>query len=216
MGELVVSLTDYLLAAECAIFAWMLLRVDGGGQEIRQFFVAFFVFSALASLTGGTYHGFLSNLSSTQAAVLWMATVVVLGAVAFSVWSIGACLLFAPPTRGRVIKVALVEFLIYSIYVVAIDRHFWVAIANYIPATIFLGMAFLSNYRRHRKVPILIGLFGLGATGMAAAIQRLGVSAHPIYFNHNATYHLVQAIGLFLIFYASIFFARTPRRATRD
>jgi hypothetical protein len=34
------------------------------------------------------------------------------------------------------------------------------------------------------------------------------LSLHPTLFNHNATYHLVQAIGFFLIFRAAIFLAR--------
>lgn len=215
-GEIAVGLTDYLLAIECAFFAWMLIRTDGAWPEIRLFFVTFFGFTALASLTGGTYHLLLSNSSSMPAAIVWKATVLAIGPAAFAAWSIGACLLFAQPIRGRVVKAAFIAFMIYSIYVVAIDDHFWVAIANYIPAAVFLGISFACSYRRHPEPPILIGLFGLGVTGVAAVIQRLGLSLHPSYFNHNATYHLIQAIGLFLIFRAAIFFARNPYQAVRS
>ena len=215
VDEIVVGLTDYLLTLECALFAWMLAAINGGSSEIRRFFVTFFGFTALASLTGGTHHMLASDSSSIPADILWKATVVALGAVAFAAWSIGACLLFAQPIRGRVVKAASIAFLIYSIYVVVVDDQFWVAIANYIPAVVFLGMAFAFSYRRHPVPQILIGLFGLGITGIAAAIQRLGLSLHPLYFNHNATYHLVQAIGLFLIFLAAIRFARTPDQPAR-
>src|SRR6266705_1982479 len=102
------------------------------------------------------------------------------------------------------------ELLAYSIYVAAIDDHFRVAIVNYIPSVIFLAMAFALRYRRRHESPVLIGLLGLIVTGIAAVIQRSGLSLHPTLFNHNATYHLVQAIGLFLIFRAAIFLAREP------
>jgi len=215
-SEIVVGLTDYLLTLECAFFAGMLLVIGGGAPEIRRFFVIFFSSLALTSLAGGTYHLLFSASSSIPADVLWKMTVVALGAVAFAAWSIGACVLLAQPVKGFVVKAALVEFLGYSAYVVAIDDHFWVAIANYLPSVVFLGVAFAISYRRLSAPPILIGLLGLGVTVAAAAIQRFGLSLHPTYFNHNATYHLVQAIGLFMIFRAAIFFARQPLQGARS
>ena len=210
MSEIVVGLTDYLLTLESAFFVWLLIRTDGGTPEIRRFFVTFFGFMALASLTGGTYHIMFPDSSSLPAAIVWKATVVAIGAVAFSAWAIGAYLLFAKPVSSRIIAAALIAFLIYSIYIVAFDDHFRVAIANYVPAIVFLAISFAYCYRRHSELPILIGLLGLDITGIAAAVQWLGISLHPSYFNHNATYHLIQALGLFLIFITGIFFARTP------
>ena len=210
MSEVVVGLTDYLLTLECALFSGILMRTAGAWAEVRRFFAVFFLAGALTSLTGGTYHVWFSNSTSLPASILWTTTVVALGASAFAAWAIGACLLFAQPVRGRVIKAALIELLAYSIYVAAVDDHFRVAIVNYVPSVIFLAMAFALRYRRRHESPVLIGLFGLIVTGIAAAIQRSGLSLHPTLFNHNATYHLVQAIGLFLIFRAAIFLAREP------
>ncbi|HEY6241603.1 MAG TPA: hypothetical protein VIW78_12310 [Burkholderiales bacterium] len=210
MDEVVVGLTDYLLTLECAVFAGMLMSIAGGQPEMRRFFAIFFSALALTSLTGGTYHLWFANSNSLTANVLWKTTVVALGAVAFAAWSIGACVLLSQSVKGFVVKAALVEFLGYSAYVVAVDDHFWVAIANYLPSVIFLGAAFAVGYRRLRAPPALTGLLGLGVTVAAAVIQRLGLSLHPAYFNHNATYHLVQAVGLFLIFLAALFFVRNP------
>jgi len=215
VNEVVVGLTDYLLTLECTLFAGLLMRIDGGSPEIRRFFAVFFLAGALTSLTGGTYHVWFPNSTSLPANVLWKTTVVALGAVAFAAWAAGACLLFTQPLRGRVIKAALIELLAYSIYVAAIDDRFRVAIANYIPAVIFLGVAFALNYRLRRERPVLIGLVGLIVTGVAAAIQRFGFALHPYYFNHNASYHLTQAIGLFLIFLAALFFVRNPLQGAR-
>jgi hypothetical protein len=216
MGEIAVGVTDYLLTVECAAFAGMLLGNRHSSSAIRRFFIAFFAFTALASLAGGTSHLLASSLTAVAAAILWKVTIAALGAVAFATWSIGACLLFSDSIRGRVVKAAFIEFLGYSIYVIAIDDHFRVAIFNYIPAAGFLLAAFACSYRRHSRAPVLAGLFGLVVTGAAAAIQRLGLSLHPAYFNHNATYHLVQAIGLALIFCAAVFFTQAPRQEARN
>lgn len=216
MSEIVVAFTDYLLTLECAFFAGMLLLITGGALEIRRFFVIFFSSLALTSLTGGTYHLLFSASSSIPAYLLWKITVVALGAVAFAAWSIGACVFLSQSAKDFVVKAAFVEFSGYSAYVVAVDDHFWVAIANYLPSVFFLGTAFAIGYRRLSAQPILIGLLGLGVTVAAAAIQRFGLSLHPTYFNHNATYHLVQAIGLFMIFRAAIFFARKPLQGARS
>jgi hypothetical protein len=37
---------------------------------------------------------------------------------------------------------------------------------------------------------------------MGAAVQQLRIGLHPAYFNHNALYHLVQAVALALVFAA--------------
>jgi hypothetical protein len=53
-----------------------------------------------------------------------------------------------------------------------------------------------SNYFLLVAGGILIG-FG------AAFIQQLGIAIHPAYFNHNSTYHFIQAIGLLILFKGS-------------
>jgi len=212
VSEVVVGVTDYLLTLECALFAAVLARVGGASPEVRRFFVVFFVSLAVTSLTGGTYHLWFSGSSSVTANVLWKTTMVALGVAAFAAWAAGACLLFAQALRARVIKAALAEFLAYAIYAAAIDDRFLVAIANYIPAVVFLGIAFALSYRRRPAPPVMLGLLGLIVTGIAAAVQRSGFSLHPVYFNHNATYHLVQAAGIFLIFLAASFLSRTSLR----
>jgi len=207
LDEVVVGITDYLLALECTLFAWM-LQAGSGWRQVRLLFAAFFGVTALASLAGGTSHIFFAQSTSLPADVLWKATVLSLGATAFAAWGIGASLLFKKPTQGWIIKLAAAEFLVYAIYVASIDDRFIVAITNYIPAACFLALCFAVRYWQSRRAPILFGLAGLGVTAIAAQAQRARFALHPLYFNHNATYHAVQAIGLFLIFIAAVFFVR--------
>jgi len=50
---------------------------------------------------------------------------------------------------------------------------------------------------------MLYGLAGTMLTLVAAIIQRKEIKLHSRYFNHNAFYHLVQAIALLMIFMAA-------------
>ena len=56
----------------------------------------------------------------------------------------------------------------------------------------------------------MAGIVGIAATVVAAAVQQLRVAVHPRYFNHNALYHVTQAIALFLILRAAQLLIRQP------
>ena len=81
-------------------------------------------------------------------------------------------------------------------------QEFWVAIADYLPAVLFLLAAFGILSRRGRGRGAALGGWGLGLTLVAAAIQQLEIPIHRLYFNHNALYHAVQALALGLLFLA--------------
>jgi hypothetical protein len=81
-----------------------------------------------------------------------------------------------------------------------VRRDFRIAILDYVPALVFLGVAFLLAYRR-RKMPILlIGFIGVCTMLFAAAAQQAKIGIHPVYFDHNALYHVLQGIALFMVF----------------
>ncbi len=214
MDEILVSATDYLLAIECLVFTAILLTAKAAWPEMRRYFAIFFAGTAVASLAGGIYHGFFSTSVSNAGNLYWVAVMAALGLVACAGWAIGVCLLFVEPIverlKSRLVRLAAFEFLIYFIYVAAARREFWVAIANYSPAVLFMIYAFAQTYRRRPGRLILAGLVGLGVTVLAAVIQRTSWSLELLHLNHNSTFHLVQAIGLFLIFRAALYFARTP------
>jgi hypothetical protein len=55
-------------------------------------------------------------------------------------------------------------------------------------------------YRRTRNRPLALTITGLLLTFVAAGVQQAGIAVHPVYFNHNALYHVIQGVALFLIF----------------
>ena len=44
------------------------------------------------------------------------------------------------------------------------------------------------------------GMWAVGISLFAALVQQLRVALHPVYFNHNALYHVLRAAALFLGF----------------
>ena len=80
MTEPDVTLTDYVLAVECAILAWCLNRVDGSNEALRKAFILFFAAIGFAAMTGGSVHGFFPDERTTGYAVLWSLTLIAIGA----------------------------------------------------------------------------------------------------------------------------------------
>lgn len=194
MKEPDVTLTDYALALECAVFCVLLLRLRPAQGPLRAWWVFFFATVGLAALIGGTVHGFLPG---NQA--LWLATMLTLGVTSLSGWFVGSLLLGIRWLR----PVAVVLLGVYTGIVVFVSSAFVVAIAMYLPATVFLLLAMAARYATTRDRAIGIGVAGLVLTFAAAAIQQLRVGLHPVYFNHNALYHLVQFVALWMIFVAA-------------
>ena len=71
MTEPDVTLTDYALFVECALFAWLVARVGVRSSALRRWVVVFFGSTALAAVFGGTLHGFFAGETSGVGRGLW-------------------------------------------------------------------------------------------------------------------------------------------------
>ncbi len=211
MTEPDVTLTDYALALECALFAWLLARSGSIRRSPRRWWALFFGAVGLAALTGGTVHGFFLDPQTAGHAILWPATLLAIGLAAVAAWVIGAELILTAAAVRGVAAAAGLGFAGYAAVVLLADRRFLVAVGAYLPAAIFLAIALAVMYKRRRQRAALTGLAGLGLTFAAAAVQLGGLALHPVYFNHNALYHLIQAVGLFLLYRSSRGLAKPDR-----
>lgn len=200
MTEPDVTLTDYFLAAECMVFVGLLWR-QHRATDLRFWFMLFFGSVSAASLFGGTVHGFFLDEQTLGAAILWPATLLATGVTSLSAWAIGAKLLFSQRVAQRVISAALGLYVLFSLVVILVNAEFWVAVVNNLPAILFLLVALVLTYRRTKLTSILPAVAGLGLTLLAAILQQLRVGIHPVYFNHNALYHVIQAVALLLLYF---------------
>lgn len=203
MTEPAVTLTDYAIALECAVFAIALLRLDARDNELRFWFVVFFASIGIASTLGGTVHGFFLPASSSGRAILWPATLLSILVTSVAAWTIGAVLQFDESRATLIRRLAIAQLAIFSLVVLFVTRKFYVAILAYLPSTLFLLFALVPAYRRRPNTAIRWGIIGLTVTLAAAALQQLHIGIHPVYFNHNALYHVIQMVGFWMIFLAA-------------
>lgn len=208
MTEPDVTLTDYALALECGVFCVLALRwslTDARPQRLRRWWVVFFASIGGSSLLGGTVHGFFNADDTRGFAILWPATILALGVTSTATWTVAAYVQLREPVRSWVRRAAIAQLVVYVFVVLFVTNHFFVAIAAYLPAVLFLLVAMWAAYRRTRARAVAYGVTGLALTFVAAAVQQLRIAIHPVYFNHNALYHVIQAGALLLIFVAARF-----------
>lgn len=191
--------TDYALAVLCGFFAWRLWKVGWrDAQTSVCSWAAGFVCFGVASLAGGTFHGFSTLFSEPILQELWKLTVYAIGLASFFLLTgiFNACL--GPSVRRFAMLMAYVQLIIYVLWM-ATHNDFRYVIYEY--AFTNLGILALQCYadatRRAGSVPWLAG--GVLVSFAAAVIQISGVALHQ-HFNHNDLYHVVQAAGMYLFY----------------
>ena len=200
-----VTLTDYGLAIECAVFAYVLYRAERPTHALRTWLVVFFVMGSVAALAGGTVHGFFHGRSTVGGRLpLVLCTLLAIGGSALAAWAVGARFMTTQTLQRLIMSGAIVASVAYGFVVVRITSSFLVAVVNYLPALVFLTGTFVVLYARVRASEVLCGVAGLLLMFVAAGIQWGGVALHPVYFNHNALYHVVQGVALALFFKAAL------------
>jgi hypothetical protein len=214
LTEPAVTLTDYALAIECAVFVLFLMRRDASDRAMRFWFVVFFASAGSASLLGGTVHGFFPDAASSGRQIVWQATLLAILVTALAAWNIGSILLLSPRGATIVRRLAIAQLIVFSFVVLFLRHEFFIAILAYLPATLFLLIGLVAAYRSCRLPALRWGIAGLGLTFLAAALQRLHIAVHPDYFDHNALYHVIQGTALWMIFRAAscLSTARPPVR----
>ena len=197
--------TDYLLALFTAwlgrrlllaarIAEWNGLIEVAGAQH---WWSVAFVATAVAGAAGGTVHGFQQMMARPVTNLLWIATLESLIVAAFAVVSAAIILIgWGRTATFATTFAAAVAFGSYGLWVV---KHpvFLAAIAAYgVALAVVLAI-------RIRVRPLNRGarflLAGIVVSVIAAGIQQSGWSLHPN-FNHNDLYHVVQAVGVWLLY----------------
>jgi hypothetical protein len=195
-----VALTDFGLAAECALFAGWLLWRRVTGNPLRRWFVVLFVALGLGALLGGVTHGFLPDAASDTARTVWNATLIAIGVAALASWAVGAHVLLVKDPARWVVAAAALLFALNVAVVLYVSQSFVVAIAFYAPAIIFALVAFVLAYRASGNAVLLFAIAGIVLSLIAAVIQQTQTGIATLGLSHNALYHVVQAVGLLLIF----------------
>ncbi len=195
-----VALTDFALAIENAIFAFVLSRVAGPNAKLRLWFVVFFSAIALGALLGGIAHGFAPSVWIMGRELTWTATMITIGLAGLGAWMSAAHIRNCEHARIGERIVGWGVFAAFVFVVLFVSQDFKYAIVAYLPAALFLLLSFYGWWRRSRQRVALTGAFGVLLTFVAAGVQQSSQSLHPVYMNNNVIYHLIQAGALAMVF----------------
>ena len=195
-----VALTDFALAIECFAITWLLWSRRPVSDTVQRLFAALFFTIGAGAVFGGITHGFLTSEEAVGSRAIWTATLLSLGLTAMVSWIIGARLLVPQPWWQAANFAAGVLFGLYALAVLFVTQAFEVAILDLLPALLLLLFGYVAAYRRNSEILVLMGISGILLVFVATGLQQFRVAIHPVYFTHNAVYHVLQGVALLLIF----------------
>jgi uncharacterized protein DUF6962 len=196
-----VVLTDVGLAALGAYLGWRLWRASGGVM-LRRAGAVLMAALASAALWGAVFHGFFPAGTATPAGRLaWMP-------VSLSIVLASATMLnLALRILTRSLSARLRHYVVlayagsFAGIVILVDDSYTSIVYFYLPALCLLLVAAGRQLIRQRGGGWTLVTSGLLVSAGAAVLQQLRVSIHPVYFDHNALYHVVQGIALVLLYF---------------
>ena len=162
--------------------------------------VVLMVALAAAAFWGAVFHAFFPRGTTTPAGYLaWIpvSLSIVIAAAALLELALRALGPRLPRQARRL--VVLVYAAVFAGVVVLVDESFTSIVRFYVPALLLFLAGAVARAMRGGGGWSLIAL-GLLLSAGAAALQQLRVALHPVYFDHNALYHVVQAAALVLLY----------------
>jgi hypothetical protein len=200
-AEVAVSASDFLLAGFSGALAWRLMSRPTEMPRTRRWFAIVLGAIAVSSLLGAISHGFVPEEHGRIGALLWRSTLMLLGPAAVGLCMLACLLLFRPGTVERARALALIMLGIYVGLVLFEYHEFVIALLLYLPATVMLLAAFVMRWRQGQSFAV-DGAIAMVLTLAAGLLQYLHIGINPIYFNHNALYHVIQGVALYFLYRA--------------
>ena len=190
--------TDYLLAVVCLVLGLRLWRRAGDRSRAIRLWSSAFVATAVAAVTGGTFHGFTVHLNALTATALWKATVWAIGAAGLlMVWAVAVAEL-GLTWRRTVVYLASLKFGLYAGWMVTHDQFRYVLI-DYAPSLVAIAGIEMWARRARGSAAASWIVAGLLVTVLAAGVQAARLAPHP-HFNHNDLYHVIQMAAFYLLY----------------
>jgi len=204
MHEPATALTDLLLAIEGAVLAIMAARINTSNHPLRGTTVLLFWALAVAALLGFVTHGFVPDHTTLLFNALWRVLLLSIAVAGAATWAAAGMLWQSVRLQRLALQFAGVLLIVLAAAILLNVRH-WaeeydIAIASYAPAMVFLLISFIAALFRTRAMFTLFGAVGVLLSFLAAGIQQSALALGPV--DHNALYHIIQALGLVLLFIA--------------
>ena len=204
MNEPATAITDLLLAIECGVLALVAGATATEKHPLRGSTVLLFWSLAVAALLGFITHAFIPNHSTRIFAVLWR-TLLLSIAVAGAATCAAAGMMWASLRVQRAsVQVSGIALLALGT-VIVVNAGGWaegyeIALISYGPAMLWMLFSFSAAFWTGRPGRPVAGAIGVLLSFAAAVAQQSSWRVGPL--DHNALYHMIQAVALILIFVA--------------
>jgi hypothetical protein len=173
------------------VFAW---RLSGVGAVVLGGL-------ASAAFWGAIFHAFFPDRTATPLGFLaWLPVALSILVVAAALLDVALAILVARLTPGARRAIVLVYGTVFLGVVLLIDESFSTIVLLYGPTLVLALVAAALGAARARSSGWTLIAAGFAMSAGAALLQQAGVAIHPVYFDHNAVYHVVQAVALVLLY----------------
>jgi hypothetical protein len=196
-SEPMTMLTDYALAGVAVALARRLRHLNR--SRAASLWALAFAVTAVAALVGGSVHGFGGLMPRRLEHVLRVATVMGVGLVSACLFAGAVFAAVAPGTwRRLLLGLCALKLAVYLAWV-AVYPDFRYAAYDSLPSGLIV-LAFLARgWIRDRSAAAGLGVLGLLVSIAGAVLQQARLGLHPVWFNHNDVYHVIQAGALWLV-----------------
>jgi len=197
--EPMTTLTDYMITVAACYFGLQLAFSRRDEQRCRYFWAVGFMFIGLGALLGGTSHGFVNYLSDAALNAVWKGTLATVGlSMAFAVAGTVISNVSLTAWRKLLHGLNVIGLLFYTAWV---SRHggYLAVIVITVASLGLIAMLQMKVLVRNNSSAARWIVAGVLVSFLSAAIQRSGIALHQ-HFNHNDLYHVVQLLGLYLLY----------------
>lgn len=201
MNEPAVVLTDLGLAILGAWLGWRLWRA-AGTRTLPRSGALLLTGLASAALWGAIFHAFFPEDTATPGGfIAWIPVALSILVVAATLLALALRVLapgLAPAVRRALVAVYAAVFVAV---VLLVDESFSTIVRFYGPVLLLFLIASLWQAIRSSSGGWMLITTAFVCSALAAALQQAQVSIHPVYFDHNAVYHLAQGVAVVLLYF---------------
>ncbi|MGQ0642875.1 MAG: DUF6962 family protein [Gemmatimonadaceae bacterium] len=192
--------TDLGLALLGGVLAWRLWRYGDRGYLTRAG-VTIMAALAGAAFFGAVFHAFFPANTSTRAGYLaWVPVSLSIAVVAATLLSVGLRVLFPRLSLGVRRGIVLVYVACFAGTVLFIDESYEMIVRFYAPTVLLFLVATVRHAMRGAGIGWWLLSLSFALSVVAALLQQTRIALHREYFDHNALYHVVQAIALVVLY----------------
>jgi hypothetical protein len=192
--------TDAALAALSAYLGWR-LWTEAGGRGLQRTGAILLAALASAAAGGAIFHAWFPGGTSTVAGSLaWKPVALSIVVAGATMLDLGLGLLLPRWATRLRRSLVWVYAALFAVVVMLLDDSFTSIVLFYVPTLMLLLLATLRQSLRSQSVGWRLILTGLLLSAAAAGLQQARVALHPVYFDHNAVYHVVQSIAVVFLY----------------